>query len=119
MVHKAAGHLRQYLQRSSPNDIIELYFIALNQKDPEIMASIMHRRSNQQLSDIMQMMSNTLAIRKVGDDKPFVSAEMIAVDIPVRALIFSSGSKKEVTLLFQLRRVSLWQPWKIENIITK
>ncbi|MBM7566372.1 hypothetical protein [Paenibacillus sacheonensis] len=117
MVHKAAGKLQQYAQQASPNDVAELFFIAINQRDAEIMTAIFPYRNHEQLSRLKQEASAIIAIRRESRYEGNGSSELLVVDIPARAVIYRDGSRKaEKSLVFQLRRTSVMQPWTIEHV---
>ncbi|QHT60957.1 hypothetical protein GXP70_14040 [Paenibacillus lycopersici] len=117
MVHKAAGKLPQYVQQASPGSVAELFFIAINQRDPEIMSAIFPFRNHEQLERLKREMSGVIAIRRVSDYADSSASDLLAVEVPARSVIYREGSRKtEKTLVFQLRRSSVWQPWTIEQV---
>ncbi|QHW29770.1 hypothetical protein GZH47_02220 [Paenibacillus rhizovicinus] len=117
MVHKAAGRLSQYVQQASPNSVVELYFIAINQRDPEIMTAIFPYRNHSQLERLKQENAGIIAIRRESAIVENDTSDLLAVDVPARAVIYRDGSRKaEKTLVFQLRRSSVSQAWKIDYV---
>ncbi|HUC93474.1 MAG TPA: hypothetical protein VMS09_15875 [Paenibacillus sp.] len=118
MVHKAAGSLLPYVQRSSPFQMVDLYFTAINQKDPEIVSALFQHRRHAAFY-VRRDISPIIAIRRTSDYVEKDMSDMLAADIPIRADVFSAGSKKSAVWVFQLRRNALWQPWRMETIEMK
>ncbi len=117
MVHKAAGQLLHYVQHASPTDVAELFFIAINQRDPEIMTAIFPYRNQEQLKRLKQEAAGIIAIRSVSDYAETDSSDLLAIDLPARAVIYRDGFRKmEKSLVFQLRRSSVLQGWTIEDV---
>ncbi|SFS64542.1 hypothetical protein [Paenibacillus sp. BC26] len=117
MVHKAAGRLQQYVQQTSPSDVVELFFIAINQRDPEIMTTLFPHRNHEQLESLKQMAAGIIAIRRESDYAAIDTSDLLAIDLPVRAVIYRDGFRKtENKFVFQLRRSTVWQGWKIDYV---
>ncbi|SDW03117.1 hypothetical protein [Paenibacillus sp. CF384] len=117
MVHKAAGKLQQYVQQTSPMDVVELYFIAINQRDPEIMTMLFPYRNHEQLERLKQVAAGIIAIRRESDYPNIDTSDLLAIDLPVIALIYRDGFRKaEKSFVFQLRRTAVWQAWKIDYV---
>ncbi|RAP75659.1 hypothetical protein [Paenibacillus montanisoli] len=117
MVQKAAGKLTRYVQHASPNDVVELFFISINQRDPEIMTAIFPYRNHEQLARLKQEAAGIIAIRRMSDFAESEASDLLAIDIPATAVIYRDGFRKaEKSLVFQLRRSSVLQAWKIEHV---
>ncbi|MCQ6557633.1 hypothetical protein [Paenibacillus mendelii] len=118
MVHKAAGSLEHYLTQSSPSGIVELFFTSINQKDPEMMTAIFPHRAHEQLVDVKKEVSNITAIRRITEHEMEEPDDMLVHETAVRATVYRSGLRKEdCTIVFQLRRSAVWQPWKVESVV--
>ncbi|NBD24853.1 hypothetical protein [Paenibacillus glycinis] len=117
MVHKAAGKLPQYMRQASPENVAELFFIAINQRDPELMAALFPYRNHDQLTRLKQEAASVIAIRRTSDYAEAASGDLLAVDLPARAVIYRDGFRKaENTFVFHLRRSSIGEAWKIDYV---
>lgn len=117
MVYKAAGELQQYVQHASPYEIIDIFFIAVNQQDSDLMKMIFSHQIHHQLESVQRHMKHIKAIRNITNYDEKESTNLMAIDIPVIASLYRSGQKEEdKSFIIQLRRYSFTDPWKIDFI---
>lgn len=117
MVYKAAGKLPQYIQQFSPYDIIETFFIAINQKDADLLKMLFSQPKQEQVESVLHHMKQIKVIQKSSKFDERESLHLLAVDIPLKANIFPTAQKAKGSIFtLQLRRISLTDPWKIDYI---
>ncbi|MBB3108651.1 hypothetical protein FHS18_000679 [Paenibacillus phyllosphaerae] len=120
MVHKAAGELYRYADRSSAANVIALFFIAINQQDPEVMSALFQVRNHPGLQAALAELGQITAIKRVTDLPDEADDGMLVRNIEARAVVYRLEKRKEErTFVFQLRRSGPWQPWKIEAVESK
>lgn len=117
MVYKAAGKLKQYVQDAAPYHIVDAFFIAVNQQDSELMKMVFTNSNHLQLERIKRHMKNIKAIHNNANYEAGESSNLLAIGISITASIYRSGKKEEKkSFIFQLRRYSFTDPWKIDFI---
>ena len=105
------------MQQATPEGVAELFFIAINQRDPEIMTALFPYRNHEQLTRLKREAAGIVAIRRASDYEEAASAGLLAVDLPARAVIYRDGFRKtEKSLVFHLRRSSIGEAWKIDDV---
>ncbi|XEC97280.1 hypothetical protein AB6A23_12425 [Paenibacillus tarimensis] len=121
MVYKAAGRLPFYVRESDPNRIVEIFFIAINQKDPELMSALFPSRDHEQVETMRREIQRIKAIRLLNELEGYEVPpdDMLATDITAEALIYRNGSKETKRLLFQLRRSAVWESWSVDRLEMK
>ncbi|MEB3100730.1 hypothetical protein [Ferviditalea candida] len=124
MVYKAAGKLQEYIEQASPYEIVDTFFIAVNQQDLELMKMMFLDLKDQQFEWILQRrMNNIKAIRKISNHISNYDEEewenLLSVPVPVTVSIYQAGGgEQKLSFIFQLKRFSLTDPWKIDFIET-
>ncbi|MBP1157241.1 MULTISPECIES: hypothetical protein [unclassified Paenibacillus] len=117
MVYKAAGRLDEAFRQATPYEVIDSFFIALNQQDSELLRRSFADRENPALNYFLQTMSQIKSIRKT---KPFTEKDTngqngfeLLVEVTVNAL----GKRPEKqSFSFVLNKASADGPWQIVSV---
>lgn len=115
MVQKAAGKLEEYIDSSSPHEIVNIFFIAVNTKENEMMKMTFPDAKHAQLAFFVREIQSiipSVPIPQNADEK-----ELMAIDLPVQVQVIRKGQKNEKMMFqFHLKRTALTDPWKIDFI---
>lgn len=111
MVYKAAGQLTSFVKQLSAEEIIELFFIACNQSDLDLLKLIY----NDDVEKFRPIMKNIEQIKISKQHEP-IKDGALEFELPIQFSIKEYGKKKiDASFTFQLFRVSPTSEWKIVN----
>ncbi|MDF2958880.1 MAG: hypothetical protein K0S39_615 [Paenibacillus sp.] len=117
MAHKAGGKLEEYFAHASPYQIVDAYINAFNFHDSQILKMSFSNSKHPQLELLFANKDQITGIRKRVKTVVRDISGLISLEIPVEVGISRGGRGEEtVTLLFQMKRTSPFEPWKIESI---
>ncbi|MFB9329257.1 hypothetical protein ACFFSY_25250 [Paenibacillus aurantiacus] len=117
MVHKAAGRLQEFVRSAAPEELVTLFFTAINQKDRELMAMLFPSRHHAQLPAMQHHVATITAARQETGLQPAEDTGVLETERVVRATFYhAERGKEERRILFRLRRGAPWQPWKMEQV---
>lgn len=117
MIYKAGGKLDGYLQKASPSQVIDVFLIAMNQQDPNMLAKTFvdaHQADLQQYLNEMSQIKAIIKSRPLREET--VEGFPLWANLPLSAVIYWNTSKEKKVMQFHLVRNSVWEPWKIESI---
>ncbi|GAE25149.1 hypothetical protein JCM9140_1126 [Halalkalibacter wakoensis JCM 9140] len=113
MVHKAGGLLTPYIKQLEPKQIVELFFVALNQQDLDLLTHIYHDQTGDGVKLLEQVESIRLAKQK---NTPTVDGPLV-YELPLSFLV-KEKNKREVGSFytFRVKRESPTSEWKLESL---
>lgn len=114
MVHKAAGRLESYIDSLSPLGLIDLFMVAANQKDRQIMKLLRPKTTDDEFLSFW-LNPDLKTIRPV-EIKERPQPDDLSAVVEVKASQLRNGYSESVTLHFRLARSSPQSPWKIHEI---
>ncbi|MDM5188129.1 hypothetical protein QUF99_12600 [Bacillus sp. DX4.1] len=116
MILKAAGKIDEYLNTVNPYELINIFTIAINQGDRQLLKMILSnsgysKRFDEILKDITYLRVNILSTPSSEGIN-----EMILVEIPVQINIYTKKQdRKKKRINFIIRRDSLTHRWLIDQ----
>ncbi|OLO29038.1 hypothetical protein BTR23_16835 [Alkalihalophilus pseudofirmus] len=111
MAHKAAGLLDPFIKQLSAEEVIDLFFIAINQKENDILSIIYQGNANE------VPIENIVAIRKMERKHRPVKEKPFIYQIPVTFKYrVKDGPVIEETFLFTVLRKSPTDGWKLVHV---
>ncbi|MFC0472564.1 hypothetical protein ACFFHM_19275 [Halalkalibacter kiskunsagensis] len=113
MVYKAGGLLTSFVQQLSPKEIIELFFIALNQQDLDLLNLIYHDKNGESIDLINEVESIRVVHKK---NRPSIEGPYL-YEIPLTFLITKKGEREVGAFYtFRVKRESPTSNWKLEQV---
>ncbi|MDT8861117.1 hypothetical protein N0O92_12815 [Alkalihalobacillus sp. MEB130] len=113
MVYKAGGMLSPYVQQLPPNKIVELFLIALNQQDLDLLNLIY----TDQNGEAEKLITNIESIRLVKKKNPPSINEPLLYELPLSFLVKEKGRGEVGSFYtFRVSRDSLTDVWKLESV---
>jgi hypothetical protein len=117
MVHKAGGMLEEYFAHASPYTIVEAYLNAFNMHDSQLLKLTFSNVKHHQLELLLDDQEQITGMRKRVKTVMRNISDRLSLESPVEVGITRKNSGEEkVTLLFQMQRASLSDPWRIAAI---
>ncbi|WP_332632783.1 hypothetical protein [Halalkalibacter flavus] len=115
MVYKAGGMLAPYVQQLPPNKIVELFLIALNQNDLDLL-NLIYTDQNRESEKLIEEIES---IRLVKKKNPSSINGPLVYELPLSFLV-KKKNKGEVGSFytFRVRRDSPTSEWKLESVPT-
>ncbi len=111
MVYKAGGFLSQFVKQLPADDVVSLFFIALNQNDRDLF-SLLYREDT---SKYDHFFSNIEFAKMTKRNKQTID-EALVYEIPIKFVVKEKGQKEvEHYFHFRLVRDSLTSEWKFAN----
>ncbi|WP_209124963.1 hypothetical protein [Alkalihalobacillus sp. BA299] len=111
MAYKAAGLLDSFVKQLSAEEVIDLFFIAINQKDKDMLSIIYQGNTNEVPID------NIVAIRKMEKKHQPVKEKPFIYQIPVTYKYKTkNGPVIEETFLFTVMRKSPTDEWNLVHV---
>jgi hypothetical protein len=116
MVYKAAGLLPSFVEQLPPKEIVELFFIALNHQDLDVLNVIYDDESGESERLIGKVESVRLVKKK---NKPSIKGPYL-YEIPLSFIMKVKGKREvESFFTFRAKRESLTSGWELEQIPIK
>lgn len=116
MVYKAAGLLGQFVKEQSPEAIIELFFIAVNHHDEDLLSHIY----SGDVTAISDSMKDVEMIRMVNKLNPPLIKGDVLHEIPIVFKLKELGkSEVELSFTFTVKRDSPTSAWELGNFPLK
>ncbi|NDI33760.1 hypothetical protein [Chengkuizengella sediminis] len=113
MLYKAAGLWRQYIQSATPNDVIESFFIALNQKDLFLLKTLFPHKNHEQIRSFKVEMESTSKIRRLSSYSE-EQHEDLWLEIPIKVILTTKHNKNQIVVYtFHLQKNAITNEWKI------
>ncbi len=113
MVQRAAGQLESYLKNISAQQLVDVFLVAIDQRDQEMMELILSSGMNmEQINEEIQAIEDIKRISSFEKDSSILITEEI-IDVSIYSKM--EGRKKE-TIFIELRKESLFAPWKISAV---
>lgn len=117
MIYKAAGKVDDFLERASPYEVANAFFVAVNNKDGHLLNNLLDRSQPEPVKQLSGLLDSIDAI------KPFSQIEeadkenaLFLLKLPVDARIYEDGRKKSrKTLKFILFRNAPGEKWLIDT----
>ncbi|SDJ97628.1 hypothetical protein [Paenibacillus naphthalenovorans] len=107
MVYKAAGRLDEAFKQASPYGVIDSFFVALNQQDPELLRRSFADRENPALHYFIQTIGQIKSIRKISDFNEKDVSGQTRFELPVEVTVHAAGKRPEKqTFTFVLNKAS-------------
>lgn len=117
MIRKAGGQLEEYIRQASPTQIAELFVMALNLQDAELLRMLFPHDAHPQFAAYLAELPKIGGMRQTKESTAADFADSLAAEIPVHVSMLRAGEKEQrLTLTFTLTRNSLAEPWKIDHI---
>ncbi|MDP5273056.1 hypothetical protein [Chengkuizengella axinellae] len=114
MVYKAAGMWQQYIQNATPEDVIDSFFIALNQKDLFLLKTLFPHKNHEQIDTFKVEMEATTKIRKLSSESQETEKDDLWLAIPVQAVLTTKHNKNQIVVYtFHLQKNAITNVWKI------
>ncbi|WNF38320.1 hypothetical protein RJD24_07815 [Bacillaceae bacterium IKA-2] len=112
MVNKAAGTLTSFLKHLSAEEIAELFFITLNQKDLDLL-TLIYNGDVDHYSHIFNVIES---IRMSERGEPIIE-EALIYEVPIKFIIKEKGKRKvETVFTFVIVRDSPTSEWRLVNV---
>ncbi|RXJ02051.1 hypothetical protein DS745_08140 [Anaerobacillus alkaliphilus] len=109
MVYKAGGLLDEYVSQFTPQEVIELFFVALNQNDLDLLTLIYKGKST--------FLTAVESVRIVNKDHNPTINTVLEFEMPVTYKIKEKGkAEQEQTFVFKVERVSPTGRWQLIQI---
>lgn len=116
MVRKAGGQLDALFRHASADQVVDLFFTALNMGEEEIVKRAFPHANHSQIPFFVKQMGKRTYEHRLDGDLPD-HADLLSVDIPVQVRIRGEGTKTErARYVFHMKRASLIDPWKMDFI---
>ncbi|WP_332697513.1 hypothetical protein [Halalkalibacter lacteus] len=113
MVYRAGGLLSSFVKQLSPADIVELFFVALNQQDLDLLNLIYRDENGESTKMIAEVDSIRLVNKK---NSPSIEGPYL-FEIPLSFIIKEKGEGEfGAFYTFRAKRESLTSEWKLEQI---
>lgn len=93
MIYKAAGRLDEAFRQATPYEVIDSFFISLNQQDPELLRRSFADQENPALNYFLQTMSQIKSIRKTKAYTEKDADRHSRFELPVEVTVHASGRK--------------------------
>lgn len=117
MIRKAGGQLEEDVRQATPSQIAELFVMALNLQDAELLKMLFPYDAHPQLAAYLAELPKIGGFRQTKESTAADFADSLAAEIPIHASIQRAGKKEQrTTLTLVLTRNSLVEPWKIDHI---
>ncbi|HET7657276.1 MAG TPA: hypothetical protein VFK37_03215 [Bacillales bacterium] len=115
MIYEAAGKIHDFLEKATPYEIVDTFFVAANQKDDHLLKRILSRKDEEQVKELLEILDPMDAIKPDTtlwkEDSPIVG-----VELPVIARIYENGhGKMKRKLLFIVSRNAPGERWLIDT----
>lgn len=116
MVHKAAGELIPFVKNQDPHGVIELFFIAINHHDHDLLQLIY----NDDLNELDGILTSVEMLRITNNDQqPSITGEFL-YEIPLEFKVKRFNQKEETLhYTFMLTRDGPTSEWKLAQIPLK
>lgn len=115
MVYKAAGKLDAYINHADPYILVDLFIMALNQQDEELLGKVVRNDSLAGAITWKNRMKNITGITRTSLFDFEEVQSQLAVSIPIKARVYWENQGKEtISFNFVVKRNGLYEPWKIE-----
>ncbi|WP_096200857.1 hypothetical protein [Bacillus sp. FJAT-45350] len=112
MVHKAAGILNSYVKQLQAEDIVELFFVAINQRDYDLL-NLIHSGTVESHNEII---NRTESIRILKRDKISLKEPLVYKEV-VKYKVKEEGKGESVEQFsFELVRDSITSGWKLVKV---
>ncbi|TVY06878.1 hypothetical protein [Paenibacillus cremeus] len=116
MIHKAAGRLDEVYAKASPYEVIDSFFIALNQQDPELLRRTFSDLTNPQLQFYLSGLNRLKTVKPNRPRVREVGSELTA-EVPVEVVLtFEDQRPEKQVFTFTLKRSGEGSPWKIDTL---
>ncbi|MFS1513561.1 hypothetical protein VQL36_14120 [Chengkuizengella sp. SCS-71B] len=117
MLYKAAGMWRKYIQSASPNDVIESFFIALNQKDLFLLKTLFPHKNHEQIESFKVEMETNSKIRRLSSYTEGQYDGDLWLVIPIQAILTTKHNKNQIVIYnFYLQKNAITNAWKIYDV---
>ncbi|MFC0560047.1 hypothetical protein [Halalkalibacter alkalisediminis] len=115
MVYKAGGILSPYVKQLSAQEVIETFFIALNQHDLDLLKLIY----NEDLEQAEEFINEVELIRLTSNKRsPTLNGDLI-FEIPLSFIIKQKDKKERASsYTFRLKRESITDGWTLDGVRT-
>jgi hypothetical protein len=116
MILKASGKLEEYFQTVKPDQLVNIFGIAVNQKDQKILElSVVKSKDSKEINkvvkDITAIKTSILSNEAIQD-----MDSLLVIEIPVKVTIHTKNNDKEKKKIkFIIRRSSLTDRWYIDE----
>lgn len=114
MVHKAAGQLESYINSLPPLGLIDLFMLAVNQKDSRILKLLWSKQAEDSILSFW--LNPDLKMIRAHEVKEQPQPDGLSTLVEVKASQLRNGYSESITLHFRFSRLSPQSPWKIEGI---
>lgn len=120
MVAKAGGQVAKRLNAASPYEVIDTFFVSVNMDETHILKMTFPHAKHAQLPDLVRKCREIEYVRYRFAGQPQPSQDWLCLDIPVEVAIHRHGRRPEHAIwVFQMKRVALAAPWKIDWVQMK
>ncbi|NBI29490.1 hypothetical protein ERL59_11020 [Chengkuizengella sp. YPA3-1-1] len=116
MLYKAAGMWTKYIQSATPNDVIDSFFIALNQKDLFLLKTLFPHKNHDQIETFKEEMETNSKIRRLSSYAEEEYDDLWLV-IPIQAVLTTKHNKNQIVVYhFYLQKNAITNTWKIYDV---
>jgi hypothetical protein len=119
MIRKAAGQWDDYLNRASPAEVIDSFLLALKLQEKQVVRMSFVDACQPHTQFFLNNMETIVDIAAISepDVGKLQAKEELSLEIPVSVQIIRIPHRKEkVTYVFQMKRPTVTDPWKIDHI---
>ncbi|HET7578888.1 MAG TPA: hypothetical protein VFK33_06370 [Bacillales bacterium] len=116
MVYQAAGQLYNYLENATPYEVVDAFFVAMNQHNEQLLKMTLSRENHKETKKLMKLLDQVEAINNTSSLKEEDTYTSFGVNIPVDVRIYwrGSGVKKD-SLSFLVMRNAPGERWRIDT----
>ncbi|WP_068775496.1 hypothetical protein [Paenibacillus sp. FJAT-26967] len=124
MTYRAAGLLRDYINKASPAQLVDAFVLAMNQEDPQVLDLITYPRHAEFVQDLHAQMQDVDAVTKLSKTKhrqemPDLDPGLLMVQLREELAVTRTGSKARKGMYsFTISRERADMPWRITDIST-
>ncbi|WP_370875804.1 hypothetical protein [Caldalkalibacillus uzonensis] len=115
MVHKAAGHLADYLDKADPYELVDIFILALNQQDEYLLKQLLPSVLKDDKAAIRNTLTELHYVTKISTLTEEPAHDLLFMQIPVKVQLYWKDRGKETReLIFTLQRHSPVERWSVE-----